>query len=479
MNLFLAILLLILSIILASKRASRKILISIISFLSQQSFALVNIIIGICLLAFVLIRPSWYFYSQYLILFLLGLIFLIHGLFVFRSDENVYLAMIKKVQKNYYIYSISVIFALLMISVLLIFRSYIGPFSEVNNCNSGDNLSIVCGLEKSPEDIVITPDNKYLIISGFGGISPLHESNDPRGGEGSLFLMDAYTKANNSLNIRYEDNVWGDGVCDRDSESSFNPHGIDLVKRDDGKYQLVVVNHLPFETIEMFELLKTDIESSNEEIVPIWELVWRGCVSVPEEYYLNDVSLAPDGSLFTTHMHSKTISILEFLFKSITKGKTGFAMRWDKEFGFSEISNSQGGQPNGIVYDNSTDILHISLNLSDKIISIDLRENKIINTFSLNSPDNLVFDGQNLWVTNFEHEILDPLRCVDSVCPLPFRVTKLDAKSYKVLESWFFAGEPFGLPSVAVPISNELISGQIVLGSFMSDRLAYFNADIK
>ena len=82
-------------------------------------------------------------------------------------------------------------------------------------------------------------------------------------------------------------------------------------------------------------------------------------------------------------------------------------------------------------------------------------------------------------MTNFEHEILDALRCVDSVCPLPFRVTKLDAKSYKVLESWIFAGEPFGLPSVAVPISNGLISGQIVLGSFMSDRLAYFNADIK
>ena len=107
MNLFLATLFLILSIILASKRASRKILISIISFLSQQSFALVNIIIGICLLAFALIQPSWYFYSQYLVLFVLGLIFLIHGLFVFRSDENVYLTILKKVQKNYYIYSIS------------------------------------------------------------------------------------------------------------------------------------------------------------------------------------------------------------------------------------------------------------------------------------------------------------------------------------------------------------------------------------
>ena len=479
MNLLLATFLIILSLIIASKAASRKIFISIISFLSKQSFALVNAIISICLVAFVLIQPFWYFYSQYLVLFVLGLIFLTHGLFVFRADENVYLNLIKRVQKNYYIYSISAISVLLLVSVLLLFRSYIGPFPEVNNCGSGDDLSIVCGLEKSPEDIVITPDNKYLIISGFGGIAPLHESNDPRGGEGSLFLMDAYTKTKSSLNIRYEENVWGDGVCDRDSESSFNPHGIDLVKRDDNKYQLTVVNHLPSETIEMFELLKADIKTSNEEIGSLWELVWRGCVRVPDEYYLNDVSLASDGSLFVTHMHSKNISISEFLFKSITKGKTGFAMRWDRELGFSEISKSQGGQPNGIVYDDSTDSLHISLNLSDKIIAIDLRENKIINSFSLNSPDNLVFDGQNLWITNFEHEILDALRCVDSVCPLPFRVTKLDAKSYEVLESWFFAGEPFGLPSVAVPISNELISGQIVLGSFMSDRLAYFNADLK
>ena len=479
MNLLLATLLIILSLIIASKAASRKIFISIISFLSKQSFALVNAIIGICLVTFALIQPFWYFYSQYLVLFILGLIFLTHALFVFRADENVYLNLIKRIQKNYYIYSISAISVLLLVSVLLLFRSYIGPFPEVNNCESGDDLSIVCGLEKSPEDIVITPDNKYLIISGFGGIAPLHESNDPRGGEGSLFLMDAYTKTKSSLNIRYEENVWGDGVCDRDSDSSFNPHGIDLVKRDDNKYQLTVVNHLPSETIEMFELLKTDIKSSNEEIGSLWELVWRGCVSVPDEYYLNDVSLASDGSLFVTHMHSKNISISEFLFKSITKGKTGFAMRWDRELGFSEISESQGGQPNGIIYDDSTDSLHISLNLSDKIIAIDLRENKIINSFSLNSPDNLVFDGQNLWITNFEHEILDALRCVDSVCPLPFRVTKLDAKSYKVLESWFFAGEPFGLPSVAVPISNELISGQIVLGSFMSDRLAYFNADQK
>ena len=69
---------------------------------------------------------------------------------------------------------------------------------------------------------------------------------------------------------------------------------------------------------------------------------------MPDEYYLNDVSLASDGSLFVTHMHSKNISISEFLFKSITKGKTGFAMRWDRELGFSEISKSQGVSQMGL-----------------------------------------------------------------------------------------------------------------------------------
>ena len=37
---------------------------------------------------------------------------------------------------------------------------------------------------------------------------------------------------------------------------------------------------------------------------------------MPDEYYLNDVSLAPDGSLFVTHMHSKTISILDFYLRA-------------------------------------------------------------------------------------------------------------------------------------------------------------------
>ena len=42
-------------------------------------------------------------------------------------------------------------------------------------------------------------------------------------------------------------------------------------------YQLGVVNHFPDETIEMFEIFK---ESGS------WNMVWRGCIEVPNEFIL-------------------------------------------------------------------------------------------------------------------------------------------------------------------------------------------------
>ena len=54
-----------------------------------------------------------------------------------------------------------------------------------------------------------------------------------------------------------------------------------MIQRDDGRYMLAVVNHLPSESIELFELVE------NDSI----ELIWRGCVDAPENKYFNDVAL--------------------------------------------------------------------------------------------------------------------------------------------------------------------------------------------
>ena len=49
-----------------------------------------------------------------------------------------------------------------------------------------------------------------------------------------------------------------------------------MIQRDDGRYMLAVVNHLPSESIELFELVE------NDSI----ELIWRGCIDAPENNIL-------------------------------------------------------------------------------------------------------------------------------------------------------------------------------------------------
>ena len=56
------------------------------------------------------------------------------------------------------------------------------------------------------------------------------------------------------------------------------------------------------------------------------------------------------------------------------------------------------------------------------------------------------------------------------VCALPFTVTELDALSLDKRNSWSFKREPFGLPTVALPLGDE-----VLIGSFRSDRLAFFS----
>ena len=71
--------------------------------------------------------------------------------------------------------------------------------------------------------------------------------------------------------------------------------------------------------------------------------------------------------------------------------------------------------------------------------------------------------------------MLDVLSCGDNrPCALPFTVTELDASTFEQLNDWSFSLEPFGLPSVAVPLVNE-----VLIGSFHSNRLAFFDLGAK
>ena len=346
------------------------------------------------------------------------------------------------------------------LGLLLIARSYIGPVISVEECKSSKEIEVIC-LVENPEDLAVTPDNNFLIVSEFGGIEPLKEMIP-----GKLSLLNLKTEEIELLDMSYSNNTWGDGLCSRKNNDLLGPHGIDLVTRKDGLYQLAVVNHIEYESIEMYELIKAETG---------WKLVWRGCVTAPVKNYLNDVSLKSDGSFFVSHMYDHDSSISTFLSAALFKYKTGYVLQWNSNQGFSKVTGSEGSMPNGIAYDENNNLLYINDNLGDKVRILDLNNKTSVAETYLNAPDNLILTEESLWVTTLDHEILDTLKCIEStVCALPFSVYELDPLTLEEKQRFSFRKTVFGLPTVALPVKDK-----IWIGSFRSDRVAYINMERK
>ena len=344
------------------------------------------------------------------------------------------------------------------LGLLLIVRSYIGPVISTEGCKSDQEIQVIC-LVKNPEDLAVTPDNDFLIVSEFGGIEPLEEMIP-----GKLSLLNLKTEEIEPLDMSYSNNTWGDGLCSRKNNDLLGPHGIDLITRNDGLYQLAVVNHIEYESIEMYELIKSETS---------WHLIWRGCVKAPVENYLNDVSLKSDGSLFVSHMYDRDSSISSFLLAALFKKKTGYVLQWNNKQGFSKVVESEGSMPNGLAYDENNNLLYINDNLGDKVRILDLNNKTSVADTYLNAPDNLILTEESLWVTTLDHEILDTIKCIEyTVCALPFSVYELDPVTLEEKQRFSFRKTVFGLPTVALPVKDK-----IWIGSFRSDRIAYLNLD--
>ena len=136
------------------------------------------------------------------------------------------------------------------IGILFFVSSFsFNEFTEIKSCDNDDSFSIVCGFQ-NPEDLYLSPSQNKIIISEFGSLAPNTKY-------GKISFYDLVTESKRIPNFLYEENTWGDPKCELKSRQ-LSPHGIDLIQRDDGRYMLAVVNHLPSESIELFELVEND-----------------------------------------------------------------------------------------------------------------------------------------------------------------------------------------------------------------------------
>ncbi len=318
------------------------------------------------------------------------------------------------------------------------------------SCSTGPEFSTYCGFQ-NPEDLALTPDGRYLIVSEFGGMSPLSEMTP-----GVLSLFDLEREVKRPLPIAIKDKAWGRPSCDRSESQVLNPHGIDIVQRDDGLWQLAVVSHLPHESVEFFEL---------SEAEP-WRLYWRGCVeSAP--YYFNDVALTSAGEVYATHMFDRDTSMASVLWYVLSGANSGQVVHWQPAVGFTELPFTAGSFPNGIAYHAPTQRLVVNYNTGDKTVLFDLRSEKALASYEHNSPDNVVIRDGAVWVANHDHAALKTLACSGQAnCPLPFSINKLSIDNLSLLTSFPFNSDEFGVGTVGLAVGNSLW-----IGSYHADRL--------
>jgi len=409
-------------------------------------------LIGMAMVIFS-INSDWAERLWILLTLIVGILLCIRGLVVIFFLEK-----IKKILplylNHYYKFSIPISVVMISLALFTVTTDYIGPQKNISECKSDDAISVICGVS-NPEDIVVTPDNKYLLISEFGGIRPYDSTKS--GGFALLRLSD------NKIitpKISFGKNIWGEDSCKQND--IFGPHGIDLVQREDGSYQLGVINHYPGETIEMFEL----VQKSEQDT---WSFVWRGCIEVPEKYYLNDIALKKDGTFYVSHMYSRDITMTKWLITALLKKDSGVILEWNKD-SFIEIPNSEGSGPNGITLNESTNNLFISYNQGDRVVKFDLSDNKKLQTFKVESPDNIYINKDSVWLTSLDFQPNDAGDCIERpACSLPFSIYEIDRETFVLKNKNSFNKTVFGLPTIALPIENG-----IIMGSFHSDRLGYF-----
>lgn len=334
-----------------------------------------------------------------------------------------------------------------------------GPILD---CVAKGNARPICKFQ-SPEDIVALPGDEALVISGYGAMGADGVVRKP----GGLFLFPLASGTPTTLyaggtDADVAEAGWGDPTCPAPPKEKFNAHGIDLVRRNDGRLALLVVQHFGREAVEFFEVLGAGAD---------WRLVWKGCVLAPPEASLNEVVGFPNGDFYTTRMAS--ISGASDFTESIPTEPTGHAYAWSASGGYRKIEGTDGIMPNGIAASPDGKTLYLNVTMQNEIRKIEVETGRLIATAPVKMPDNVTWapDGKRLLVASLHgFETTNFGVCVDvpeGACPIPFAIQAIDAETMSPLGPIYeSSGAPMGGGTVGLQVGNELF-----IGSFTGDRI--------
>lgn len=330
--------------------------------------------------------------------------------------------------------------------------------SATTECGRKGPARAICGFT-NPEDMVPLPGDRALLIGEYGQSADDHS--------GGLVVFDLATE---SRTVVYQggdvaataEAGWGAPACTTAPDERFNSHGIDLVRRDDGRLALLVVQHGSREAVEFFEVQEADAG---------WQVDWRGCVPSPPDASLNEVAALSDGSFFTTKMAS--LAGAADLSGGFPEAPTGSAFYWSAEAGFVVVDGTAGIMPNGIVASPDGRTIYMNASGENSIRKVDVERGIEVGRASVSSPDNVTWSPDGRLLVASLGGMSDPalfeacLHTSGRPCAIPFSIVAVDPVSMTNLGAVYESdGQPMGAGTVGLQVGDELF-----VGSFKGDRI--------
>ncbi|MEM7465431.1 MAG: SMP-30/gluconolactonase/LRE family protein [Pseudomonadota bacterium] len=348
-----------------------------------------------------------------------------------------------------------------------VFAAFLLCITELNaepilDCEPKGNARPICDFS-NPEDIVALPGDEAILIGEYGASAEA---------KGRLVVFEIASEKQHTVfrggqGKSVAESGWGDPSCTTPPDETFNSHGIDLVRRDDGRLQLLVIQHGNREAVELFEVMG---EGRN------WRVAWRGCVPSPPNASLNSVAALPNGDFYTTQMIPLEPRI--DIRKSIPRHITGHVFAWSQsKASFSKIEGTDGAMPNGIVVSPDGRYIYMNATAEHSVRKVEVATGRELARATVDTPDNARWspDGRVL-ISSLDKDLTGPdfAACVSlkrGACSIPFKIVALDPDSMTIVETLYEStGAPMGAGTVGLRVGDDLF-----IGTFHGDRILRVN----
>jgi hypothetical protein len=335
------------------------------------------------------------------------------------------------------------------------------PVEPVLECTEAGGITPICGLV-NPEDLALLSPSPWIAVSQIrnaergGNLIALHPPwNKPT----LLFPVEGA-----SLGVTKPSDGWGAKDCPGPPDPErFSPLGLDLARRADGKRVLFAINHGSRQSVELFEVGRSDPPT----------LTWQGCVLVPGSALTNDLAALPDGGFVVTNMYPRSWGLGSLLLRLrlLLAWNTGYVLEWTPANGWRQIPHSKASYPNGVEVSPDGETLYFAAFGSSELVRMKRSDGSERTSVPVPRPDNLTWgDDKRLLVAAHTAPITEVAGCLsieEGSCGVSFSVYAVDPETLeteRILEHP--GGPPMGGASVALQVGDQLF-----LGSFVGDRI--------